>query len=113
MKMIKRFTFCIFLFGASMLSVCAYSYSSYYGGATGQDISWNWWTGWNINGDYTEAVAANRPGHSAYMKRAYARMGSEGSYSEWKRSGDHEARVKDYGPFGSPEYEARGYWDYD
>lgn len=114
MKRIKGKVFLsIILLMGTFISASAYSYSSYFGGKSGSDISWNWWTGWNVQGDYTEAVAANRAGHPAYMKRAYARSGATGVYSDWMYSGDYEARAKDYGPYGTTDCAAYGYWDYD
>lgn len=90
-------------------TVGAYSESGSYGGSDGKSIRSEWWTGWNITGDYTEAHAKEKYGK--YYKRVYARSGSEGSYCDWAGYGI-EAWQKDMGPYSTRDYEARFYWDY-
>ncbi len=107
----------IFLFSGllvgSILGVNAASASGRYGGWNGVSLNYSWHTGWNINGDYTQATATNRSDSTAFMKRVYARSGTDGSYSEWVRSGAHSISHKDFGPYGTNRYEARFYWDVD
>lgn len=102
------------ILASSLIGISAYSYASTFGGKTDNDIDWMWWTGWNVQGDYTEAVATNRSGHAAYMKKADAKSGPGGyTTSGWVSSGTQEARAKDFGPHSTNEYSAYGYWGYD
>lgn len=112
-KKIAKYATITILLITCTVSVYAYSFSGVYGGPGNISIAWEWWTGWNVNGDYTESVATNRSGQAAYAKQVYARSGTDGSYSEWKSSGTQEARVKDSGPYGTSDYAADAYWDYD
>ena len=95
------------------ITVGAASDDGFYGGYDGVSLTWEWHTGWNLNGDYTQATAANRPSKPAYMKRVYARSGDSGSYSEWVPSGTQSITQKDFGPYNTSLYDARFYWDID
>lgn len=97
----------------SVLGVSAASGSGRYGGKDGKSINKQWHTGWNIQGDYTQATSSNRSDSAAYMKRVYARSGVEGCYSEWVPSGRSSITLKDFGPYKTDKYEAKFYWDYD
>ncbi len=105
--------FAVCALAGSVVGVSAASASGRYGGADGKSINYDWHTGWNIQGDYTQATATNRADSKAYMKRTYARSGTEGSYSQWVSSGRHSISVKDFGPYKTDLYDARFYWDYD
>lgn len=113
----KKSRLCAFMtvcaLAGSVLGVSAASGSGRYGGWDGQSIDKEWWTGWNVQGDYTQAQATNRSDSPAYMKRVYARSGVEGSYSEWVPSGRTSISCKDFGPYKTDLYEAQFFWDED
>lgn len=95
---------------STAVGIKAYSYSGRYGGTDGKSINFVWWTGWNIQGDYTEATAANRPDSNSYWKQVYARCGEDGSYSEWAAPATKQIRHKDLGPYTTDKYEAKAFW---
>lgn len=82
-------------------------------GDDGKAINYEWHTGWNVQGNYTEAPTSNRADSPAYQKRVFARSGADGSYSEWVPSGRTSVTHKDFVPYKTDLYDARFYWDYD
>lgn len=99
----KKFFALLFL-GAMTLGTVAGVSAAEGGWNYGPDnsLSCQWWTGWNINGDYTETHARN----TGYEKRAYARSGGEGKWSDWGSKVTFDTHIKDMGPYGTNQYDA-------
>ena len=75
----------------------------------GKSINYEWHTGWNVQGDYTEETTSNRADSPSYQKRVFARSGADGSYSEWVPSGRTSLAHKDFVPYKTDLYDARFY----
>ncbi len=72
-----------------------------------QNLMFEWKTGTNIiRGNYIEASLEGYGND----KRVFARMGAEGSWSDWIDSNELRAEVTDYGNFFEGDYEATPYW---
>lgn len=99
-KLTKRFVIAGLMFLLSVSTVFAASGSAVLSGGGLGAYNTGWWV---TRGDYISVAISG----GTKQKRAYGRMGAEGSYSVW--TSDYYVDVVDYGPFGAI---GAGNWSY-
>ncbi len=94
MKKLRNLAICFTLLVATTSVAFAASGSEWYAGGT---VKLSWYTGWNQSGDF---ISSTMEGYGS-AKRVFARMGAEGTYSDWVEATEISVSVRDYGPFGA------------
>lgn len=91
-KTLSTMTLVLVCLFACVTTISAASGSSY----PKTNLKHSWDTRWTITGDATYSELAGY----GNQKRAYARMGSDGTWSSWVGSSAYKANVMDFGPWG-------------